>query len=459
MPVSTPPHPPRKPVILLAFANDLTGGGGYLRNLSQERRCIEEALGRVGDRARIVVHSGVRIDDLFDLLDAHNDDIVIFHFGGHAEAKALVLEDDHGRPELAHMAGLAKRLGNLPSLSLIFLNGCSTRSHVEALRLHSNAPIIATDESIVDEYASLFANRFYRALSVNRPVDEAFNNAESELTARKGFVASAVYRPEITERRMIRAFGCPDPAPEWPWHLDIAQDNPGSADWCLKHVLDSWPPPASTAPPPVPVVAEPAPAAGGRPPPEPVSAVAEPAPAASGRPLLAPRRLAIMGLTIGGASLVVATAAFIGHDCSGQTPPPTDAGAADLAPPPTDADPPPPGDAAPPPPVDAAPPSPVDAAPPPPVDAAPPPPVDAAPPPPLVDAAPPPPPPPPPPPDEEVLERAIVRALDKCACDDIPPLLARLERVDRPRAERLRGLHDEACRAYLPDNCLARRRP
>lgn len=110
-----------QPVILLAFANDLTGGGGHLRNLSQERRRIEEALARVGDRARIVVHSGVRIDDLYALLDVYNDDIVIFQYGGHAEADALLLEDDHGRPERAHMDGLAERL-------------------VEVLRRHSKAP-------------------------------------------------------------------------------------------------------------------------------------------------------------------------------------------------------------------------------------------------------------------------------------------------------------------------------
>lgn len=264
----------RRPVVLLTFANDRQErGAGYLRNLSKERHAIEEALTRVSGAIEVVVRTDTRLKDLFDLFAEHNDRIVIFHYGGHAESSALFLEDDAGRPTPANVEGLASRLGDLPSLALVFLNGCTTRPHVDELLRHCRAPIIATDTAIIDEHASTFADRFYRDLGRNRPIDGAFKAAADHLRASLNSPSDAyrgppTYDPTADEpdtssagiddtdprvadgSRMMLANGRRSPAPRWPWHLHTHPDNPFGAGLKLSRFEIKPTPSMSPAPSP-----------------------------------------------------------------------------------------------------------------------------------------------------------------------------------------------------------------
>ncbi|MCA9541931.1 MAG: hypothetical protein KC620_23705, partial [Myxococcales bacterium] len=224
----------QRPVILLTFANDHSGGEhgqGYLRNLRAEMKDITAALERASDEYEIVVDFFIEASGLFDLFARYHDRIVAFHYGGHAQGDALMLEDADGRPSAALAEGLAGRLGMLPNLSLVFLNGCTTRPHVTALQVGCQAPIIATERAIVDAVATQFARRFYRDLARGLTVGDAFQSAELE-------VRTQLRRPGEAWRMLLPVQAAP--ATEWPWGLHLHTQNPRGTDWRLHRRRAPW---------------------------------------------------------------------------------------------------------------------------------------------------------------------------------------------------------------------------
>ncbi|MCA9538443.1 MAG: hypothetical protein KC620_06115, partial [Myxococcales bacterium] len=246
-----PPPQDQRPIALLTFANDRFGDqAGYLRNLIREQREVERALESADGRLRVVARSNVRLDDLFDLFARYNDRIAIFHYGGHAQADALLFEDDQGRPAEARIRGVAERLGQLPSLALVFLNGCTTAPHVRQIQQHCRVPIIATDVAIKDRVACDFAYRFYDDLSHDRSVIDSYSSAESRIRAEldgpdqargvdepsRAAVADGQLRPTAPMRqvltegmRMLRRVAKVETG--WPWPLHLAPGNRAALHW------------------------------------------------------------------------------------------------------------------------------------------------------------------------------------------------------------------------------------
>lgn len=213
-----------RPIILLAFANDhAAGGSGYLRELAAEQRRVEAALSARARDVEVVVRTNTRVDDLYGLFARFNDRVVVFHYGGHAREDALLFEDDDPAPAAARITGIAERLGQLPRLALVFLNGCSTAPHVEVIRRYVAAPVIATDRAIVDSVARDFAHRFYDDLSAGRSIGEAFDSAASRVRA-------AVPEPSRATR-MLRPAG--HVTEGWPWALHAAAAGASGVDWRL----------------------------------------------------------------------------------------------------------------------------------------------------------------------------------------------------------------------------------
>lgn len=245
-----------RPVILLTFANDRFGDrAGYLRDLVREQRQLERALADLPADVRVIPCSNARIDDLFDLFARHNDQIIAFHYGGHARPDALVFEDDGGQPAAARVQGVAERLGQLPALRLVFLNGCSTGPQVEVIRRHCRAAIVATDRAIADDVACDFAYRFYDDLSAGRTIEAAFQSAASRVRAEIGGVAEAVRAelaavadavhadaareaPPPRRLRMARLTRTPADDTGWPWHLHA---DPERLRWRLTDALPPRP--------------------------------------------------------------------------------------------------------------------------------------------------------------------------------------------------------------------------
>lgn len=220
------------PVILLVFANDRQSGGAYLRNLALERRQIEAALTPAVSRGycRLVIEPNVTHARFFDLLALHGDSLAGVHFGGHADPEGLHFEDTSGHPIPARIDGLATALAGLSSLRWVFLNGCATSRHVEALHQADIPTIVATTVAIRDDVASTFAYRFYFALAHGRTFDRAFAIAEGEARSRVHDQKDVLRRDASSEPdfRMLRPAEKPV---EWPWVLCSAAD--GSDSWTL----------------------------------------------------------------------------------------------------------------------------------------------------------------------------------------------------------------------------------
>lgn len=213
------------PVALLVFADDRAGSDGRaLRELVGERKGVGEALAACAG-LRVVGEANTTADDLFDLLDAHDRCIAVLHFGGHVDGDGPLVEDAAGRARSLGAGGLARRLGMLEGLRLVFFNGCGSRAHVAAVHRHSRAVVIATESAVRDDLARRFAVRFYRGLARGLSVRKAFGSSSSALEAA---MVDSVGGPA----RLLRpADGAG--ADRCPWVLCPHPERPEGVEWRL----------------------------------------------------------------------------------------------------------------------------------------------------------------------------------------------------------------------------------
>lgn len=166
------------PVLFLAFANDQDQ---YLLMIQRERKNIIRTLRRHHDRQviRVVAEPSTTLEDLFDHFNHYRDQVVIFHYGGHAAGTHLLLETDELGSEKARSRGLAQLLGAQENLQLVFLNGCATKDQVSQLFEYGVKAVIATSVKIDDRMATEFAEQFYLALSSHSNIKRSFEIARS----------------------------------------------------------------------------------------------------------------------------------------------------------------------------------------------------------------------------------------------------------------------------------------
>ena len=158
-------------LVFLTFANT---ADAPLASLSKEDDEVMRLLSRRKAEKHIDLHreSHATLPKIAEYLIRFRDDIVVFHYSGHAGRDRLILEDTEASSE-----GIAKLLGLCPNLKLIILNGCSTKDQVENLLQLANKPlIVATSAPVEDHSATQFAISFYQLLcEQNANVQEAFD--------------------------------------------------------------------------------------------------------------------------------------------------------------------------------------------------------------------------------------------------------------------------------------------
>ena len=218
-----------KPVILAAFANDQ---GRFLESLQQESDAISDALHAKKDGGFIdlEVQQGASIERLFTLIGRYGDDLAMLHYGGHANGSALDLEASGGGNAQAQGGGLAQLLGSLPSLKLVFLNGCATQGHVEALLASGVPAVIATSAPVEDDIALQFARAFYGALAdpaASRTLDFAFARAKALVATAKG---SAI---AVESRGMSVGSDAPPAVGAAKWGLYAVKGKEAALAWTL----------------------------------------------------------------------------------------------------------------------------------------------------------------------------------------------------------------------------------
>jgi hypothetical protein len=145
--------------IFLAYAHQ---PDAPLSTLQKEDDAVYEAFSRRVKRKHFDIHrdSHTTREKIIHYLNLHKDDLVVFHYSGHAGRDVLLLEENS-----ANAQGIAGLLDQCPNLRLVVLNGCSTLGQVDRLLELSSMPVvIATSAPVEDESATQFAITFYQSL-------------------------------------------------------------------------------------------------------------------------------------------------------------------------------------------------------------------------------------------------------------------------------------------------------
>lgn len=219
------------PVVLLAFSNDMDNP---LSSLKQESQNIAQALSSLEDRRMLQLFREDKsttdniLKTLIRLGGPENDyQLVIFHYGGHADGESLHFEDSKGNAD-----GLAQLLGSFKqSLALVFLNGCSTLEQVQKLIDAGVKAIIATSAPIKDNQASQFAEFFYRKLASRASIGQSFDFAAQSLQFKQG------RKPEKIAIDRTRGVGfASGESKELPWGLYYDKQAASALDWKFRPV-------------------------------------------------------------------------------------------------------------------------------------------------------------------------------------------------------------------------------
>src|SRR6185369_7013510 len=218
------------PVFFFAFANDRASETRYLRNLADEENQVRKALANA-HRDRLCHYEpryNATADTVWEVfLDPQfTGRIAVFHFAGHAGEKEIVLETREGSTAEVHANGLATFLGGQEGLRLVFLNGCSTASQVQALLAAGVPAVIATERDIDDKIATKFSALFYRCLATEASLSAAFERAVAIVRAEIGDNFESARRSFAPRRTGM--------AQDWPWKLHPpAEEKSQISNWKL----------------------------------------------------------------------------------------------------------------------------------------------------------------------------------------------------------------------------------
>lgn len=164
-------------ILYFAFANS-TLPGQELPTLVEEQQSISDIL-QAGEKAgeyQTKQESFGNLHRISKHLQEFRDDLVWFHYSGHAEKDALILGNEEARGE-----GIVHLLKQCPKLKGVVLNGCSTKWQAEQL-IEAGIPIvIGTSSPVEDKKATYFSMGFYNMLSKKDAVNEAFDMAIGEV--------------------------------------------------------------------------------------------------------------------------------------------------------------------------------------------------------------------------------------------------------------------------------------
>lgn len=167
-----------KLTILLACANSESSP---LEAVEKERDALihifDQVVNQETNGLQYKEEASFEVETLIKAIRIYEKTLHVFHFAGHANGKALKLDDDP-----AYGEGIARLLARAPKLKLVFLNGCATKGHVAQLLNAGVAAVIATSSKIPDRLAQLFSEYFYQAfISDKRSLLAAFEYAKENI--------------------------------------------------------------------------------------------------------------------------------------------------------------------------------------------------------------------------------------------------------------------------------------
>ena len=224
----------RTPYILLSFANPINVPQHYLPSLNKESKVIYQHLEPFTIKSIIDIYrnENTTIEDLFNTIERWDEyrELLILHYGGHASGAKLLLNTDNANSKSVNAHGLAKLLGSLSSLKLVFLNACSTYEQVKILLDQGVKAVIATSEPVNDRMATDFADRFYQNLSDGKTIKESFERAKNFISSKyeEKVFASDEYRDFVLDD-----FESLEEKDSLPWGLYCKKGTESNLNWSL----------------------------------------------------------------------------------------------------------------------------------------------------------------------------------------------------------------------------------
>lgn len=224
-------HQSTTPVIFLAFANDKQETGAFLRNLTQERNGIRDALLPAQEEklCDVVLEPDVTIDRIISNFQNkhYRDRIAVFHYGGHADSYQLLLENYKGEREDADSKGLVSFLAKQKGLQLIFLNGCCSQQQALDLIEAGLPAVVGTSQKIDDGVATKLSLRFYQGLAAGLGIERAWVEAIDQVKIEKG----------AANVRGMHGQGLEEASDRFPWEIYYRQGAEQIKEWNLPEAV------------------------------------------------------------------------------------------------------------------------------------------------------------------------------------------------------------------------------
>ncbi|MEM9594624.1 MAG: CHAT domain-containing protein [Acidobacteriota bacterium] len=194
--VPQPVHPIPLPKRLRVLAVVSSPKGLDPLDLDEERRLLESTLGSLRS-IELVFLDRATVKELRRALARQT--FHVLHFMGHGGFDAergegvVYFEQENGEPLALSGRELARKLRDLGSLGLVFLNACDTARSpagansnrfagvASALVLAGLPAVVAMQRPISDTAAIAFSDAFYRHLADGRSVDEALTEGRQEI--------------------------------------------------------------------------------------------------------------------------------------------------------------------------------------------------------------------------------------------------------------------------------------
>ena len=219
-----------KPIVYLAFANNMVNAAQFLAKLAEERANLRPLL-QTNDRLQIETDPDATTDNLFNFFTAPDNRhrIQVFHYAGHGSPDGLHLVNTQtGDNQTAGAEGIAQIIASSQeNMQLVFLNACSTEEQAQTLLAAGVKNVIGTSTSINDDVAVDFAMRFYQALINNQTINVAFKETEAYLKTILNSNKTEDFRGIIFKKDLAIV----PPPNELPWKL--YSRTPDDANWRL----------------------------------------------------------------------------------------------------------------------------------------------------------------------------------------------------------------------------------
>ncbi len=166
----------KKPIILLAFAND---ADNPLRELAREQDQLRDIFEKAEeeDRCKIVSRAATTPKNIIDAFQKYRDQIKVFHYAGHSGEDEIFLKGAYQDNNAVEATDLADFLALQKGLELVFLNSCLSLNQAKAYHDAGVSTVIATDNKIGDSAAREFARLFYNGIVTGGSIKQSYQEA------------------------------------------------------------------------------------------------------------------------------------------------------------------------------------------------------------------------------------------------------------------------------------------